>query len=833
MKTTDPFAPSDASAVSAFRRRFGGGGASGAADSVSGGPSAQTSASPAAAQHVRLMLFGVIARLVGHCTAGGEQAALAAYPFLADYQAEIRAQVGRSETPWRAWRSRVQAWEADCHAHLPLRALRHAGLSELDLELLLAAGLIEEDPRFAQLFSDGDPQTAPRRPAFGQLIAWWRHGDDGSDGAEVVRRSLLALLRAGLLQALNPEAPRPDWLLTVPHALWDGLRGDPPSAPWLQWRPLESLCPLDRVIADADTLARAKALPALLGGPVDDAQTGFDEFGRVDERNQRNERNERSGRDGQPGSTAFGPAFDGGQGPAASGDLSGTVLLVRGPRHNGRKTLIGGVARAMGRSLLVADAAVLEDESRWRLFGLLAVLLQALPVVDVDLAPGETRALAPLPFGGGTLCVATGRHGAWTCAGAGGSSQAMLTLELPMPDAAQRLRHWREALPGHEEDALVEMAQAARLTSGHVRRVAQTAAALAGLARRPVLGLDDVREACRGLQSARLETLATRLPTRGGLHDLAVDTPTRDEIDALAARCRFRERLAARGAALAQGNAGVRALLAGNSGTGKTLAARLLASSLGKDLYRVDLSATVNKYLGETEKNLHQAFSAAEELDVVLLLDEGDALMAGRTDVGSSNDRYANLETNFLLQRIETFDGILLITTNALDRIDKAFSRRMDVVVHFRPPDEWRRYDILKLHLAAGDEAIGAGASRAHAELGAVDPRREPDALSALNVATAQGSRDAGTGWDALEAEDDIDDDWLQQMACRCTLTGGQLRNVVSHARLLALQRGGGMRTEHLFAALQREYRKTGATCPLRPVETAARVSDPRAGVQA
>jgi SpoVK/Ycf46/Vps4 family AAA+-type ATPase len=218
---------------------------------------------------------------------------------------------------------------------------------------------------------------------------------------------------------------------------------------------------------------------------------------------------------------------------------------------------------------------------------------------------------------------------------------------------------------------------------------------------------------------------------------------------------------------VAQGGVGVRALFAGGTGTGKTLAARLVASSLGKDLYRVDLSAAVNKYLGETEKSLDQAFAAAEELDVVLLLDEGDALMANRTDVGSSNDRYANLETNFLLQRIESFDGILIVTSNAADRIDHAFARRLDVVITFRAPDEWRRYEILKLHL----------------------------------------------GCDA------IDDAWLQQVACRCALSGGQLRNVAADARLLAMREGGALRDEHLYAALTREYRKRGATCPLRPAD--------------
>jgi SpoVK/Ycf46/Vps4 family AAA+-type ATPase len=216
---------------------------------------------------------------------------------------------------------------------------------------------------------------------------------------------------------------------------------------------------------------------------------------------------------------------------------------------------------------------------------------------------------------------------------------------------------------------------------------------------------------------------------------------------------------------VAQANTGIRALFAGPSGSGKTLAARLLAASLGKDLYRVDLAATVNKYLGETEKNLDQAFAAAEECDVVLLLDEGDALMANRTAVGTSNDRYANLETNFLLQRVEAYDGILIVTSNAADRIDDSFARRLDVVVHFRSPDEWRRYDILRLH---------------------------------------------------LNGDDRVDDTWLQEAAVRCALSGGQWRNVVSHARLLALSAAQPLDTSHLHAALVREYRKAGAQCPLR-----------------
>jgi SpoVK/Ycf46/Vps4 family AAA+-type ATPase len=217
----------------------------------------------------------------------------------------------------------------------------------------------------------------------------------------------------------------------------------------------------------------------------------------------------------------------------------------------------------------------------------------------------------------------------------------------------------------------------------------------------------------------------------------------------------------------AQMNVGVRALFSGPSGSGKTLAARLLAASLKMDLYRLDLSSVVNKYIGETEKNLNQVFSRAEELDVILLIDEGDALLTQRTGVQTSNDRYANLETNYLLQRLEAFEGILIVTTNASDRIDTAFQRRMDVVVNFRAPDAAERWQIWQLHL--------------------------PPAYA-------------------------IDQGLMEEIASRCALNGGQIRNAVLHASLLALNDGGVINSAHLVAAVQREYRKSGGVCPLRTV---------------
>jgi SpoVK/Ycf46/Vps4 family AAA+-type ATPase len=303
------------------------------------------------------------------------------------------------------------------------------------------------------------------------------------------------------------------------------------------------------------------------------------------------------------------------------------------------------------------------------------------------------------------------------------------------------------------------------MTSGGIHRVAALARSYARLDDRGQVTAGDVRTASRSLHR-ELETLATFLPAAGGWESISAEPETLDELRKLEVRCRHREAIHHHvGPALGrQLNCGVRALFAGPSGTGKTMAAKLLAASLEMDLYRLDLASVVNKYIGETEKSLHQLFSRAEELDVVLLIDEGDALLTQRTAVQSSNDRYANLETNFLLQRLESFEGVLVVTTNAADRIDSAFERRMDVVVEFRMPGTQERWLIWQLHLP-------------------------PD----HRVAWA----------------------WLQEAAARCALSGGQIRNAVLHASLLALDAGRPVGTEHVELALQREYRKAGAVCPL------------------
>ncbi|MCU0969727.1 MAG: ATP-binding protein, partial [Rubrivivax sp.] len=418
--------------------------------------------------------------------------------------------------------------------------------------------------------------------------------------------------------------------------------------------------------------------------------------------------------------------------------------LLRGTTGSGRRTLAGALARAAGRGLVAAA-----EPDALASLGAASALLDALPLATFDPAPGESIAWAPPPGLPASLFVRMPRHGGLTIDG-----RTSRRVDLDPPDADERRRHWALAWPGRAVDeALVGW----RLPRGRLHRAAQavpfgTPDALAAVA-------DEIG----ALGRHALDGIARRVPAAGVDEPLALAGTAGEEFDALVARCRHRDRLALHLPAALAASCGVRALFKGPSGTGKTLAARHLAARLGRPLYRVDLAATVSKYVGETERNLERVFDAAESLDIVLLLDEGDALLAGRTGVQSSTDRYANLETNYLLQRLEAYAGVLLVTTNAAERIDGAFARRLDVTIEFALPDAATRLALWTSHLGTG-HAVSAEA--------------------------------------------------LERIARRCAIPGGQIRNAALHAALLAIDRDRAIDEGLLAQALEREYRKAGQQCP-------------------
>ncbi len=262
-----------------------------------------------------------------------------------------------------------------------------------------------------------------------------------------------------------------------------------------------------------------------------------------------------------------------------------------------------------------------------------------------------------------------------------------------------------------------------------------------------------------------LERLALRVAPTANWADLVLPDDVIEQLHEVVHRIRHRD-LVLDGWGLRRSagkGKGVTALFAGDSGTGKTLAAEVLASALELDMYVIDLATVVDKYIGETEKNLDRIFREADRVNGVLLFDEADAIFGKRSEVQDARDRYANVEVAYLLQRMERFDGTAILTTNLRANIDEAFLRRIDALVDFPLPDEEMRRLIWERHLPP-----------------------------------------------SLPRADDVD---LAFMAASFDLAGGNLRNIAVAAAFLAAADEGVLTMEALIRATGREYRKLGRLC--------------------
>jgi SpoVK/Ycf46/Vps4 family AAA+-type ATPase len=205
-----------------------------------------------------------------------------------------------------------------------------------------------------------------------------------------------------------------------------------------------------------------------------------------------------------------------------------------------------------------------------------------------------------------------------------------------------------------------------------------------------------VLDSCRASVRQRLDELAQRVDTAAHWSDLVLPEGQLATLRQIGSQVRQRTRVHDQWGFARQGTRGlgVTALFTGESGTGKTMAAEVLANDLNLDLYRIDLSAMVSKYIGETEKNLRRVFDAAEDGGVILLFDEADALFGKRSEIRDSHDRFANIEVSYLLQRMEAYQGLAILTTNLKHSVDVAFLRRLRFVVSFPFPDQFQRESI-------------------------------------------------------------------------------------------------------------------------------------------
>ncbi|CUS33999.1 ATP-binding protein [Candidatus Nitrospira nitrificans] len=280
----------------------------------------------------------------------------------------------------------------------------------------------------------------------------------------------------------------------------------------------------------------------------------------------------------------------------------------------------------------------------------------------------------------------------------------VVTRAFAYPDLAQRTQWWRQCLRQHklemEEESLIRLAQRYRMTNAQIQDAAAVAASSAGKSQAQALFA-----AARAQCGHDLAVLATKIKPHATWDDLVLPADETAQLREVCDRFNYRDKVLNEwgfAKKLSYG-LGITALFSGGSGTGKTMAAEVMANALGLDLYRIDLAQVVSKYIGETEKNLDKVFTAATNANAILFFDEADALFGKRSEVKDSHDRYANLEISYLLQKMEQYEGIAILATNLSDNLDQAFTRRLAFSIHFPFPDEAAR---LQLWTRAWPEAV-------------------------------------------------------------------------------------------------------------------------------
>lgn len=363
------------------------------------------------------------------------------------------------------------------------------------------------------------------------------------------------------------------------------------------------------------------------------------------------------------------------------------TLVVEAMAGNGRRTFAAAVARALGLDALAVESLPPETPwpQTWMLLQRQSLVGLAMPIWRQPTPPWPRIVpLAPVQ----AVCVEPGETQPED------RRAVTLNVVLPAPTSLERQRLLARLLP---ESAAWPAAERQRLTA----RTGVTVGDLARLGRAGVSGAEQAERHLRVSAGLRLGDLAERLETSFEWDDLVLPSVLREALRDFAfeagSRAAFWERPEAR--RLFPGGRGLIALFAGPPGTGKTMAAQIIAREIGVEVFRIDLATMMSKYIGETAKNLKQVFARAADMHALLLFDEADALFANRTEVKDSHDRYANTDTNYLLQKLEDFAGIAVLATNRKTNIDTAFLRRIRYVYDFPRPDiEARR--ALWRHLA-------------------------------------------------------------------------------------------------------------------------------------
>ncbi|MFE1171915.1 ATP-binding protein [Streptomyces sp. NPDC058773] len=586
------------------------------------------------------------------------------------------------------------------------------GLSALDLHILLAALAPDVDRGFEPLYGYLNDDVGRRRATVALSLDLAGTGP-WEPGARARFHPAAPLLSGRLLVVEDEDRPLPGRALRVPERVVAHLLGDDGLDPELSRGAVE-LLPAGELGADGSTGSAARAEDGSFAGRL--AALAGERPLAVHLRERR------------PG-TAAGAVTDG----LRRAGLPVLRYRPDGPREDG-----AGLAGALLREARLRRAALVVGPLPERAEGLVRALAgTGVPVVFFGSEPYDPG---------------------WA------PDSGLFALDAPDVGAAAD-EVWSAELGSVDGGFDLGAAVAPyRLGAAQIRRAARAATALAAFDRTPVTAAH-IQHSARQQSAPLLDRHARRVRPAVGFDGLVLPPEPLSLLHELVQRARHREKVLGEWRLRTGGGRGrgVVALFAGESGTGKTLSAEVVAGELGLDLYVVELSAVVDKYIGETEKNLERIFAEADRTDAVLLFDEADAVFGKRSEVKSSHDRYANLESAYLLQRLEAFDGIAVLTTNLRANIDDAFTRRLDLVVDFPFPDVEQRIDLWRSCLAATPCA-----------------------------------QDLGLDVCAKEYE----------------LAGGAIRSAAVTAGYLAAGRGGPVTAEDVRAGARREYRKMGRLVP-------------------
>jgi hypothetical protein len=471
-----------------------------------------------------------------------------------------------------------------------------------------------------------------------------------------------------------------------------------------------------------------------------------------------------------PGTADIAAALRGGErlvwvtGPSGS---AGAAMSVAACDELGVQTLVADLALRPGQyehAELVAEFAM---ANRAGADALLAALLLEAGLRGAVLVVLNADQATPSIFDRAGLPVIAVSSLSWNAAA---SPQLPTTVRAPRLTIAERQTVWSTVLPG---TPISREVAALRLTPEQIIAVGEHAERSADFAAATV-DEERIRVSARLLGRRRSHHAVAAAADPVTLDDLVLPAHALAEVQRLIDWARYRDEIVARGPLHGKGGkgSGISALFAGAPGTGKTLAAHVIADALALDLYQVEIATVVDKYIGETEKNLEKVFQDAEAMNALLFFDEADAIFGSRSEVKDARDRYANQEVAYLLQRMEQFDGITILASNLRGNLDQAFARRLHFIVNFPDPDEPTRVRLWEHHLA---------------------------------VAGPQ------------DADDPID---VAAVAKTAELSGGDIRNIVLSATYAAVAEGVDLGMRHIVAAARREFVKLRRHVPPQFLDT-------------